>query len=192
LISGQELLMSDDTHTSDDVNDRKPRRETLLAASLRAASRTLMMRRPRSLFDLQNRSRSRNPKTARRARRGAGLGPERLGFSRPYALACQTIPRADMIVRRLVLDDDDIALVDQRRRGVAELAVGEERELAIVFPISRGFTGVPEMLPLHMMSCTVLNRYFHIMGQPSPNSVATGRQLHGRWSDGAVWLARGR
>jgi hypothetical protein len=31
-----------------------------------------------------------------------------------------------------VLDDDDISLVDQRCRGVAGTAVGEERELAIL------------------------------------------------------------
>jgi adenylate cyclase len=90
---------------------------------------------------------------------------ERLGFSQTLRLACQTIPHADMIVRRLVLDDDDIALVDQRRRGVAELAVGEERELAILFSDIRGFTAFSEMLPPHDV-VHVLNRYFHIMGQP--------------------------
>src|SRR5258707_1972851 len=74
---------------------------------------------------------------------------ERLGFCETLRLACQTIPRGDLIARRLVLDDDDVALVDQRRRGVADISVGEERELAILFSDIRGFTAFSEMLPAH-------------------------------------------
>jgi adenylate cyclase len=75
------------------------------------------------------------------------------------------MPQADLTIRRLVLDDDDIELLDQRRRGPIGSAVGEERELAIVFTDIRGFTSFSETLPPHDV-VHVLNRYFHAMGQP--------------------------
>ena len=90
---------------------------------------------------------------------------DRLGFDTVLRLACQTVPLADLTVRRLVLDDDDIALLDQRRRGAAHAAVGEERELAILFSDIRGFTSYSETLPPHDV-VHVLNRYFHAMGPP--------------------------
>jgi adenylate cyclase len=90
---------------------------------------------------------------------------DRLGFDGVLRLACQTIPRGDITVRRLVLDDDDIELVDQRRRGASGTAVGEERELAILFSDIRGFTSFSESLPPHDV-VHVLNRYFHAMGPP--------------------------
>ena len=90
---------------------------------------------------------------------------ERLGFDRTLRLACQTVAQADLTIRRLVLDDDDIALLDQRRRGAAGTAVGEERELAILFSDIRGFTSFSEVLPPHDV-VHVLNRYFHAMGPP--------------------------
>jgi adenylate cyclase len=90
---------------------------------------------------------------------------DRLGFDTVLRLACQTVPLADLTIRRLVLDDDDIALLDQRRRGAAHAAVGEERELAILFSDIRGFTSYSETLPPHDV-VHVLNRYFHAMGPP--------------------------
>ncbi len=90
---------------------------------------------------------------------------ERLGFVDTLRLACQTIAQTDLTIRRLVLDDDDIALVDQRRRGADDTAVGEERELAILFSDIRGFTSFSEVLPPHDV-VHVLNRYFHVMGPP--------------------------
>jgi adenylate cyclase len=97
---------------------------------------------------------------------------DRLGFDRSLRLACQTVPQADLTVRRLVLDDDDIELVDQRRRGAAGSAVGEERELAILFSDIRGFTSFSEPLPPHDV-VHVLNRYFHAMGPPVTQSGGT-------------------
>jgi adenylate cyclase len=97
---------------------------------------------------------------------------ERLGFDRSLRLACQTVPQADLTMRRLVLDDDDIELVDQRRRGAAGAAVGEERELAILFSDIRGFTAFSEPLPPHDV-VHVLNRYFHAMGPPVTQSGGT-------------------
>ncbi|HTA64426.1 MAG TPA: adenylate/guanylate cyclase domain-containing protein [Xanthomonadaceae bacterium] len=90
---------------------------------------------------------------------------ERLGFDDTLRLACQTVAQTDLTIRRLVLDDDDIALVDQRRRGAAGTAVGEERELAILFSDIRGFTSFSEALPPHDV-VHVLNRHFHAMGPP--------------------------
>jgi len=90
---------------------------------------------------------------------------DRLGFDRVLRLACQTVPLGDLTIRRLVLDDDDIALLDQRRRGGAGVAVGEERELAILFSDIRGFTSFSETLPPHDV-VHLLNRYFHVMGPP--------------------------
>jgi adenylate cyclase len=90
---------------------------------------------------------------------------DRLGFDRVLRLACQTVAQADLTIRRLVLDDDDIELIDQRRREVASIAVGEERELAILFSDIRGFTSFSEPLPPHDV-VHVLNRYFHVMGPP--------------------------
>jgi len=90
---------------------------------------------------------------------------DRLGFDHVLRLACQTVPTSDVTIRRLVLDDEDIELVDQRRRGAADSAVGEERVLAVLFTDIRGFTAYSELLPPHDV-VHVLNRYFHVMGPP--------------------------
>jgi adenylate cyclase len=89
---------------------------------------------------------------------------DRLSFAPHLRLACQTVAKADLTVRRLVLDDDDVALVDQRPRDAAPLMVGEERELAILFADIGGFTAFSEVLPPHDV-VHVLNRYFHAMGR---------------------------
>jgi adenylate cyclase len=90
---------------------------------------------------------------------------DRLGFADTLRLACQMVPQGDLTIRRLVLDDDDIALLDQRHRGAADRAVGEERNLAILFSDIRGFTSFSETLPPHDV-VHLLNRYFHAMGPP--------------------------
>jgi len=92
---------------------------------------------------------------------------DRLGFAAHLRLACQTVANADVTMRRLILDDDDVALVDQRARGAAAVAAGEERKLAILFADIRGFTAFSEVLPPHDV-VHILNRYFHAMG----NAVA--------------------
>jgi adenylate cyclase len=89
---------------------------------------------------------------------------ERLGFAPHLRLACQTIANADLTMRRLILDDDDIALVDQRGRDPGPVAAGEERALAILFADIGGFTAFSEPLPPHDV-VHVLNRYFHAMGR---------------------------
>jgi len=89
---------------------------------------------------------------------------DRLGFAPQLRLACQTTANSSVTMRRLVLDDDDVALVDQRGRDAAAVAVGEERTLSILFADIREFTAFSEQLPAHDV-VHVLNRYFHAMGR---------------------------
>jgi adenylate cyclase len=89
---------------------------------------------------------------------------DRLGFEPRLRLACQTQVHANTTIRRLILDDDDVALVDQRERGAAPVSAGEERALAILFADISGFTAFSEVLPPHDV-VHVLNRYFHAMGR---------------------------
>lgn len=87
---------------------------------------------------------------------------DRLGFNDTLRLACQMQPLGDITVRRLVLDDQDAALVDPRVRP-KHTAAGQEFELGILFADIRGFTSFSEDLPPHDV-VHVLNRYFHLMG----------------------------
>lgn len=89
---------------------------------------------------------------------------QRLHFQPGLRLACQTVVRGPMTVRRLVLDAHDARLVDQRGRAAAEASVGEERRLAILFADIRGFTAFSERLPPYDV-IHVLNRYFHAAGE---------------------------
>jgi adenylate cyclase len=109
---------------------------------------------------------------------------DRLGFDSSLRLACQTVPQADLTIRRLVLDDNDMELVDQRRKSGAGTAVGEERELAILFADIRGFTSFSEVLPPHDV-VHVLNRYFHAMGEPI---AAFGGSIDNYMGDGLMAL----
>jgi adenylate cyclase len=89
---------------------------------------------------------------------------DRLGFAQQLRLACQTMANNSITMRRLILDDDDVALVDLRARVAAPAAAGEERTLAILFADIREFTAFSEQLPAHDV-VHVLNRYFHAMGR---------------------------
>jgi adenylate cyclase len=89
---------------------------------------------------------------------------DRLGFNSQLRLACQTTANDSVTMRRLILDDDDVALADQRMRDTPALVVGEERTLAILFADIREFTAFSEQLPAHDV-VHVLNRYFHAMGR---------------------------
>lgn len=88
---------------------------------------------------------------------------ERLHFTPDIRLACQTTIDNDVKLRRLVLDDKDILLTDQRSAGTAPASSGEEKRLAVLFSDIRGFTPFAEALPpfdvVHL-----LNRYFNDMG----------------------------
>ncbi len=86
----------------------------------------------------------------------------RLHFGPSIRLACQTRVTGDVEVRRLVLDEEDLALTQQLTGGPS--SVGEERTLAILFADIRGFTSFAETLPPYDV-VHVLNRYFHQVGQ---------------------------
>jgi adenylate cyclase len=88
---------------------------------------------------------------------------ERLGFSPELRLACQTTLTGDVQLRRLVLDEEDAALVNQLQPGADAGSVGEERRVAILFADIRGFTPFAEALPAYDV-VHALNRYFHRVG----------------------------
>ena len=89
---------------------------------------------------------------------------ERLHFKSEIRLACQTTIRKEVTLRRLVLDDEDLQLTDQRSAGTSPTSAGEEKQLAVLFADIRGFTPFAETLPPYDI-VHVLNRYFHEMGQ---------------------------
>jgi adenylate cyclase len=89
---------------------------------------------------------------------------DRLHFAPVIRLACQTEIHGDLKVRRLVLDDEDIELVDQTKARNNNRFMGEEKMVTILFADIRGFTTFAEkQLPYDVIH--LLNRYFHIMGQ---------------------------
>jgi len=99
------------------------------------------------------------PRTEREAQIAADLdfGPE-------VRLACQTVPTCDVTVRRLVLDPVDAELADQLRSPGPGEAVGQEREIAVLFADLRGFTSFAErLLPYDVIH--VLNRFLYEMGR---------------------------
>ena len=88
----------------------------------------------------------------------------RLGFDPAIRLACQTTISGDVALRRLVLDDADVAVTSQLDAGTPPVIVGQEQRLAMLFADIRGFTPFAEaMLPYDIIH--VLNRYFHHVGQ---------------------------
>jgi len=88
----------------------------------------------------------------------------RRNFSPQVRLACQTTVSGDVTLRRLVLDDEDVDLVNEEvTGGTAPRSVGDERHLAILFADIRNFTAFAEAhLPYDVVH--VLNRYFNRVG----------------------------
>ena len=60
------------------------------------------------------------------------LMAERLGFTDEVRLACQMMPKGNLCVRRLVLDETDLMLCSQLDRAVATRA-GEAKNVTILF-----------------------------------------------------------
>ncbi|MGQ0805676.1 MAG: adenylate/guanylate cyclase domain-containing protein [Actinomycetota bacterium] len=78
-------------------------------------------------------------------------------------LACQTKVSGDVTVRRLVLDPEDIALTDLRKR-TGPRRVGEEQAVAVLFADIRGFTAFAEThLPYDVIH--ILRRLFRDMSE---------------------------
>jgi adenylate cyclase len=83
----------------------------------------------------------------------------RLQFDAHVRLACQTRVTGPVTVRRLVLDEQDLALVKEEMRTPGIEAAGEEKSLAIMFADIRRFTAFAEnLLPYDVIHA--LNRYY--------------------------------
>jgi adenylate cyclase len=86
-----------------------------------------------------------------------------LGFDPKVRLACQTVVRGDVKLRRLVLDDEDVELSSLFIKGIEPGLVGIEKHILILFADIVGFTSFAEsLLPYDVIH--VLNRYFHLVG----------------------------
>lgn len=87
---------------------------------------------------------------------------DRLRFPPEIRLACQTTITGDIMLRRLVLDSDDVLITDQRD-ALAPGHAGEERTVTVMIADVRGFTGFAEGLPAYDVVHS-LNRIFCSMG----------------------------
>lgn len=88
---------------------------------------------------------------------------ERLVFPPAIRLACQARVRGDVVVRRLVLDEEDADLAS-RSQETATGPVGVEREVAVLFVDIRGFTRFTErQSPYDVVH--ILRRYFRRMDE---------------------------
>lgn len=89
---------------------------------------------------------------------------DRLNFGDRIRLACQSRITGDVTLRRLVLDEIDIEIVNQLRMDAQPTVVGHEENAAIMFFNITGFTRFSEdQLPYDVIHA--LNRYFRLMGQ---------------------------
>ena len=97
-----------------------------------------------------------------RTRKEAVLA-DKLQLTEEVRLACQLIPVGDIRLRRLVLDETDLAMSSQLDRSVATQS-GQARDVAVFFSDIAGFTSISEALsPYDVMY--MLNRYFAHAGQ---------------------------
>jgi adenylate cyclase len=110
---------------------------------------------------------------------------DRLDFPPFIRLACQArLNGGSVEARRLVLDLDDIALASQLQRRGQPAAVGQERELAILFSDIRGFTTFAErLLPYDVVHA--LNRYYSRVGEAI---YRNGGEINNYMGDGFLAL----
>ncbi len=108
----------------------------------------------------------------------------RRGFAPEVRLSCQTPVVADTLVRFLVRDDEDSALVREEVSEGAPAGVGEERRVAILFCDVRDFTGFAEAhAPYDVIH--VLNRHFrHVLAAVE----AEGGRIDNFMGDGVMAL----
>ena len=106
----------------------------------------------------------------------------RLRFPREIRLACQTPAGAPLTVRRLVLDEDDVAVVNQLVPGQPASAVGELVNVAILFADVVAFTPFAASLPPYDV-VHALNRYFTEMGKVI---AAEGGRIDNYMGDGLL------
>ena len=84
---------------------------------------------------------------------------EKAHTTEEFRLACQTTISGDIIVRRLVLNKEDIESVSERS---VSGRLGETKKIAILFSDIRGFTPFSEKLTPYDV-VFILNRYFNRM-----------------------------
>ena len=86
-----------------------------------------------------------------------------------FRLACQTTTTGDVVVRRLVLNKEDIESVSERS---VTGRLGETKRIAILFSDIRGFTPFSEKLTPYDV-VFILNRYFRRMVSAVENNTGT-------------------
>jgi adenylate cyclase len=93
---------------------------------------------------------------------------EQLGFVDGMRLACQTqvTGSGKVTLRRLTVEQEDVDLLDDQFQGkpTQMSAIGQEKQIAILFADLRGFTTFSEALPPYDV-IYILNRYFRQMGR---------------------------
>lgn len=108
----------------------------------------------------------------------------RLQFEERIRLACQTTITDDVTLRRLILDARDAELTDQTEELAVPGAVGEERQIAILFVDIRNSTAFAETVPpfdvIH-----VLRRFYH---QVETAVFGHGGQVASYMGDGLMAL----
>ncbi|MAG36349.1 MAG: hypothetical protein CL878_08905 [Dehalococcoidia bacterium] len=108
---------------------------------------------------------------------------EQLRLDARVRLACQTTVTGEMKLRRLILDEADLEIMNQLSQDRPAME-GNEAHLAILFSDIRGFTTFSEPLPAYDV-LFVLNRYFHQMGQAIERY---GGQINNYMGDGLMAL----
>ena len=83
----------------------------------------------------------------------------KLNFPSNIRLACQTKISGDVKCRRLILDEEDVAVVKQMKEQPVPISLGEEKTIAILFADLTGFTTFAEN-HLSYDVIHILNRYF--------------------------------
>jgi adenylate cyclase len=87
-----------------------------------------------------------------------------LHFPATVRLACQTVPRGTVKVRRLLEELEDIDFDTLFIEGTEACAIGEEKDILILFSDIQGFTPFAEnLLPYDVIYC--LNLHFRQMGE---------------------------
>ncbi|MFN8372310.1 MAG: adenylate/guanylate cyclase domain-containing protein [Anaerolineae bacterium] len=108
----------------------------------------------------------------------------RLGFAPAIRLACQSTLQGYVRLRRLVLDEEDVNVVERLRDSKMPIAIGEELNIAILFSDIRGFTPFAESLLAYDV-IHVLNRYYDLIGQVI---TANGGFINNYMGDGIMAL----
>jgi len=102
---------------------------------------------------------------------------ERLHFNERVRLACQTTITGDVTLRRLILDDRDAELTDQRETAAVHGPVGEERCIAILFVDIRDSTAFAEALPPFDVIHVLRRFYNHVETAVDRNDGHVGSYL---------------